>query len=133
MQRNVNAPPSGSLSASDLPQAIGIKANVTECHTPLTDCDVVTVETNVERILLHQKRHPWRCQRSQNERVLYQQASSDRLVLAFAVSVSALSTSQSFAFSSEAQQMCTGDAFKLCSSEIPTFRDHRCMIKHAAS
>ena len=37
------------------------------------------------------------------------------LMLAFAVSVSALSSTSSFAFSAEAQQMCTGDAFRLCS------------------
>ena len=53
------------------------------------------------------------------------------LVLAFAVSVSALSSSQSFAFSSEAQQMCTGDAFRLCSAEIPNIPAiTACMIKH---
>ena len=55
------------------------------------------------------------------------------LVLAFAVSVSALSSSQSFAFSSEAQQMCTGDAFRLCSSEIPNIpKITACMVKHRA-
>jgi hypothetical protein len=55
------------------------------------------------------------------------------LVLAFAVSVSALSTSPSFAFSSEAQQMCTGDAFRLCSSDIPNIPAiTACMIKHRA-
>ena len=41
------------------------------------------------------------------------------LVLALAVSLSALSSASGFAFSSEARQMCTGDAFRLCSSEIP--------------
>ena len=56
------------------------------------------------------------------------------LVLAFAVSVSALSTSQSFAFSSEEQQMCTGDAFRLCSSEIPNIpRITACMMKQRAN
>ena len=40
------------------------------------------------------------------------------LTLAFAVSLSAAATS-SYAFSPEAQQMCTGDAFRLCSSDIP--------------
>ena len=39
--------------------------------------------------------------------------------LALALSASALSSSASHAFSSEAQQMCTGDAFRLCGSEIP--------------
>jgi hypothetical protein len=54
-------------------------------------------------------------------------------VLAFAASVSALSSSQSFAFSSEAQQMCTGDAFRLCSSEIPNIPAiTACMVKHRA-
>jgi hypothetical protein len=38
---------------------------------------------------------------------------------ALAVSLSTAFVSPSFAFSSEAQQMCTGDAFRLCSSEIP--------------
>jgi hypothetical protein len=55
------------------------------------------------------------------------------LVLAFAASVSAFSSSQSFAFSSEAQQMCTGDAFRLCSSEIPNIPAiTACMVKHRA-
>ena len=39
--------------------------------------------------------------------------------LVLAVSAQAATTSSSFAFSSEAQQMCTGDAFRLCGSEIP--------------
>jgi hypothetical protein len=53
------------------------------------------------------------------------------LVAAFALSVSALSSSQSFAYTSEAQQMCTGDAFRFCSSEIPNIpRITACMIKH---
>ena len=53
------------------------------------------------------------------------------LVLAFAVSVSALSSTSSFAFSAEAQQMCTGDAFRLCSREIPNIpKITACMIKH---
>jgi hypothetical protein len=55
------------------------------------------------------------------------------LMLAFAVSVSALSSTSSFAFSAEAQQMCTGDAFRLCSSEIPNIpRITACMVKHKA-
>jgi len=53
------------------------------------------------------------------------------LMLAFAVSVSALSSSESFAFSAEAQQMCTGDAFRLCSSDIPNIPAiTSCMVKH---
>ena len=53
------------------------------------------------------------------------------LVLAFAVSLSALSSTSSFAFSAEAQQMCTSDAFRLCSSEIPNIsKITACMMKH---
>ena len=55
------------------------------------------------------------------------------LVAAFAVSFSALSSSASFAFSAEAQQMCTSDAFRLCSSEIPNIPAiTACMYKHKA-
>jgi hypothetical protein len=56
------------------------------------------------------------------------------LMLVFAASVSALSSTSSFAFSAEAQQMCTGDAFRLCSSEIPNVpRITACMVKQRAS
>ena len=55
------------------------------------------------------------------------------LVLAFAVSLSALSPTSGFAFSAEAQQMCTGDAFRLCSSEIPDIpKITACMSKRRA-
>ena len=55
------------------------------------------------------------------------------LLLAFAGSLAALSASPSFAFSAEAQQMCTGDAFRLCSSEIPNIpKITACMVKHRA-
>ena len=55
------------------------------------------------------------------------------LILAFAVSVSALSSTSGFAFSAEAQQMCTGDSFRLCASEIPNIPAvTACMIKHKA-
>ena len=47
--------------------------------------------------------------------------------------LSALSSSASFAFSAEAQQMCTGDAFRLCSSRNPQHsEDHRLHVKHRA-
>jgi len=53
------------------------------------------------------------------------------LVLAFAFSLSTLSATASFAYTAEAQQMCTGDAFRLCSSEIPNIpRITACMMKH---
>jgi hypothetical protein len=55
------------------------------------------------------------------------------LTLALAASFCALSTS-SFAFSAEAQQMCTGDAMRLCSSEIPNVsKITTCMIKQRTS
>jgi hypothetical protein len=55
------------------------------------------------------------------------------LAAAFAVTFFALSSSASFAFSAEAQQMCTGDAFRLCSSEIPNIPAiTACMYKHKA-
>jgi hypothetical protein len=54
-------------------------------------------------------------------------------VLACAVSVSALSSTSSFAFSTEAQQICMSDAFRLCSSEIPNIpKITACMVKHRA-
>jgi hypothetical protein len=55
------------------------------------------------------------------------------LTAAFAVALCVASTS-SFAFSAEAQQMCTGDAFRLCSSEIPDVsRVTACMMQHRTS
>jgi hypothetical protein len=55
-------------------------------------------------------------------------------VLALAASVSALSSTSSFAFSAEAQQMCTGDAFRLCGSEIPNIPAiTACMVKQRAN
>jgi hypothetical protein len=55
------------------------------------------------------------------------------LVLALTASFAAVSSTASFAFSSEARQMCTGDAFRLCSSEIPNIpKITACMIKHRA-
>lgn len=55
------------------------------------------------------------------------------LVLAVALATSTVSSTASFAFSAEAQQMCTGDAFRLCSSEIPNIpKITACMFKHKA-
>ena len=56
------------------------------------------------------------------------------LVLVFAASLTAVSSTSSFAFSAEAQQMCTGDAFRLCSSEIPNIpKITACMMRQRAS
>jgi hypothetical protein len=53
------------------------------------------------------------------------------LALVVAASFSAVASTSGFAFSAEAQQMCTGDAFRLCSSEIPNIpKITACMIKH---
>lgn len=56
------------------------------------------------------------------------------LLLAVATSFSTLSSNASFAFSAEAQQMCTGDAFRLCGSEIPNVaKITACMMKQRAN
>ena len=56
------------------------------------------------------------------------------LALALVASFSALSSRARHAFSAEAQQMCTGDAFRLCSSEIPNIpKVTACMIKQRAN
>jgi hypothetical protein len=55
------------------------------------------------------------------------------LIAAFAVSFSALST-PSFAWSAETRQMCTGDAWRLCSSSIPNVgATEACMKKQITS
>jgi len=54
------------------------------------------------------------------------------LMIAVAFGLCVFSTS-GFAFSADAQQMCTGDAFRLCSSEIPDIPAiTACMVKHRA-
>jgi hypothetical protein len=56
------------------------------------------------------------------------------LALAFAASISAVTSTSSFAFSAEAQSMCTSDAFRLCSSEIPNIPAiTACMISKRTS
>jgi hypothetical protein len=58
-----------------------------------------------------------------------------RVVLALVVAapLSSMISSPGFAYTAEAQQMCTGDAFRLCSSEIPNIsKVTTCMIKHRA-
>lgn len=52
-------------------------------------------------------------------------------LFALAVTSLALQTSPGLAFSSEAQQMCSGDAMRLCSSEIPDIpRITACMVRN---
>jgi hypothetical protein len=63
--------------------------------------------------------------------VLESRARKASVALAIAAAVSVLSSTAGFAFSAEAQQMCSGDAFRLCSSEIPNIpRITACMIRH---
>jgi hypothetical protein len=83
------------------------------------------------RVITKRARDP-RCQWEPNMTASFtRKLRQAALLLAFAASVSALSSSPSFAFSAEAQQMCTGDAFRLCSSDIPNIPAiTACMIKH---
>lgn len=54
-------------------------------------------------------------------------------LFAFATTAVAFQTSPGLAFSSEAQQMCSGDAMRLCSSEIPDIsRITACMVRNKA-
>ncbi|MBB4370782.1 hypothetical protein GGD63_003577 [Bradyrhizobium sp. cir1] len=53
-------------------------------------------------------------------------------LFAFSAAI-ALQTSPGLAFSSEAQQMCSADAMRLCSSEIPDIpRITACMVRNKA-
>ena len=55
------------------------------------------------------------------------------LLSAVALAAAALSASPGLAFSSEAQQMCTGDAMRLCGHEVPNVqRITACMVKQRA-
>jgi hypothetical protein len=55
------------------------------------------------------------------------------LTLGLALSISTAATASSFAYSARAQQMCMGDAFRLCSSEIPSIaRITACMRRNKA-
>ncbi|MCK1515453.1 hypothetical protein IVB22_23445 [Bradyrhizobium sp. 190] len=54
------------------------------------------------------------------------------LLFALAVAATALSAQPSLAFS-EAQQMCTGDAMRLCGHEVPNVqRITACMVRNRA-
>jgi hypothetical protein len=56
------------------------------------------------------------------------------LALVFAASISAVTSTSGFAFSAEAQSMCSGDAFRLCSSEIPNIPAiTACMVSKRSS
>ncbi|AMA60301.1 hypothetical protein [Bradyrhizobium sp. CCGE-LA001] len=69
--------------------------------------------------------------RNQTMATLFKSTAS---LLAVVASALALQTSPGLAFSSEAQQMCTGDAMRLCSSEIPDIpRVRACMVRNKAN
>jgi hypothetical protein len=54
-------------------------------------------------------------------------------VLAVAAPLCSMTSSAGFAYTLEAQQMCTGDAFRLCASEIPDIpKITACMARHRA-
>lgn len=56
------------------------------------------------------------------------------LVAGCIIALTSLAPRDGFAFSAEAQQMCTGDAFRLCSSDIPNIPAvTACMIKNRSS
>ena len=55
------------------------------------------------------------------------------LLFAIACAATAVSASPTLAFSSEAQQMCTGDAMRLCGHEVPNIqRITACMARNRA-
>ena len=61
---------------------------------------------------------------------------TSRIALLFAIAsaATAISVTPSLAFSSEAQQMCTGDAMRLCGHEVPNVqRITACMVKQRAN
>jgi hypothetical protein len=56
------------------------------------------------------------------------------IALALTASFSAVASTSGFAFSEEARSQCTGDAFRLCSSEIPNIpKITACMVKNRTS
>ena len=58
---------------------------------------------------------------------------TSRVALLFAIAATALFVRPSLAFSSEAQQMCTGDALRLCGHEVPNVqRITACMVRNRA-
>jgi hypothetical protein len=64
----------------------------------------------------------------------YRLTSRAALLFATAFAATALSASPGPAFASDAQQMCTGDAMRLCGHEIPNVqRITACMHKQRAN
>jgi hypothetical protein len=56
-----------------------------------------------------------------------------KIAALFAIATAAIALSASPSLSSEAQQMCTGDAMRLCGHEVPNVqRITACMVKNRA-
>jgi predicted lysophospholipase L1 biosynthesis ABC-type transport system permease subunit len=71
-----------------------------------------------------------RCATLGNALMTFHYTSRIALLFAAAFAATALSARPSLAFSSEAQQMCTGDAMRLCGHEVPNVqRITACMHK----
>jgi hypothetical protein len=69
-----------------------------------------------------------------NASMTFRLTSRAALLFATAFAAAALSASSGPALASDAQQMCTGDAMRLCGHEIPNVqRITACMHKHRAN
>jgi hypothetical protein len=65
--------------------------------------------------------------------MIFRLSSRAALLFAIAVAAVALAAHPGPAFSSEAQQMCTGDALRLCGHEVPNVqRITACMVRNRA-
>ena len=66
--------------------------------------------------------------------MIFRLSSRAALLFATAFAATALSASPGPAFASDAQQMCTGDALRLCGHEVPNVqRITACMVKQRAN
>jgi hypothetical protein len=66
--------------------------------------------------------------------MIFRLSSRAALLFAIAVAAVALAAHPGPAFASEAQQMCTGDALRLCGHEVPNVqRITACMVKQRAN
>lgn len=64
----------------------------------------------------------------------FHHTSRSAVLFAITLAATALSVTPSLAFSSEAQQMCTGDAMRLCGHEVPNVqRITACMVRLRAN
>jgi len=69
-----------------------------------------------------------------NASMTFHRTSRTALLFAIACAATALAVSPGPAFASDAQQMCTGDALRLCGHEVPNVqRITACMVKQRAS